>query len=97
MIDFRDRGNDHRFFDIDFVSFMQDPFPTLEQLYSFLGEALTADARDRMMAWRQSTPRDKHGEHTYDSADFGIDLTALRERFRFYSDRFEVPGGDEHA
>ncbi len=97
MMDFRDRGNDHRFFDIHFASFMRDPFPALEQLYEFLGEELTAETRARMQAWRQNTPRDKHGQHTYDPADFGIDLAALRERFRFYSNRFEVPDGEDAA
>ena len=28
--------------------------------------------------------------HTYDPADFGIDLEALRARFRFYTERFGV-------
>jgi hypothetical protein len=26
----------------------------------------------------------------YDPADFGLSVEALRERFRFYSERFEV-------
>ena len=34
--------------------------------------------------------REKHGAHTYDLAEFDIDLAALRERFRFYSERFDV-------
>ena len=36
-MDFRDWGNDHRFFDIHVAPFMRDPFPVLEQLYDFLG------------------------------------------------------------
>jgi Sulfotransferase family len=90
VIEFRDGGQDRRFFDIHFAPFQKDPFPALEQLYAFLGETLTEEARARMQAWRQSTPREKHGAHTYDAADFGIDPVALRERFRFYSERFGV-------
>ena len=90
MIAFRDAGNEHRFFDIQFAPFMKDPFPILERLYAFLGEPLTPDARARMQAWRDASPRDKHGDHSYDAADFGIDLAALRARFRFYADRFGV-------
>lgn len=93
MMAFRDSGNDQRFFDIHFAPFMRDPFPILEQLYAFLGEELTTDTRARMTAWRNNTPRDKHGEHTYNPADFDIDLAHLRDRFRFYSDRYEVPDG----
>jgi hypothetical protein len=90
MIAFRDAGRDHRFFDIHFRPFMADPFPTLERLYAFLGEELTAETRRNMAAWRRDTPRDKYGEHRCDPADFGLDPAALRERFRFYHDRFEV-------
>jgi len=92
MIDFRDAGNDHRFFDIHFGPFQRDPFPVLEQLYDFLGEELTDEARERMAAWRRDTPREKHGRHTVNPADFGIDLDRVRDRFRFYSDRFGLAG-----
>ena len=91
VIAFRDAGRDQRFFDVHFAPFQKDPFPTLERLYAFLGEELTDQTRTRMRAWRQTTPRDKHGGHSYDPADFGIDLRALRERFRFYAERFNLP------
>ncbi len=93
MIAFRDAGNDHRFFDIHFLPFLNDPFPILEQLYRWLGEELTAQTRARMQAWRASTPRDKHGSHEYSPADFGLDPADLRSRFRFYTERFDVPPG----
>lgn len=94
LSDFRD-GNgagagdqNHRFFDIQFAPFQRDPFPILERLYQFLGEDLTPEARARMQSWRQNTPRDKHGRHDYEASDFGIDPGQLRERFRFYTERF---------
>jgi hypothetical protein len=90
MIAFRDAGNDHRFFDIHFAPFQKDPFPILEQLYAFLGEELTAEARARMLTWRTNTPRDKHGGHSYDMADFGLNADNLRDRFHFYAARFGV-------
>lgn len=93
MIAFRDRGNEARFFDIHFAPFQKDPFPVIRQLYDFLGEELTPEALRRMKAWRDDTPRDKHGLHEYHPEEFGLDKQALRERFRFYSDRFEVPTG----
>jgi hypothetical protein len=90
LIGFRDAGNEHRFFDIHFAPFMKDPFPILVELYRFLGEPLTEEARRRMEAWRRETPRNLHGSHEYHPTDFGIDLDALRRRFRFYSERFDV-------
>lgn len=91
MIAFRDAGNDARFFDVHFVPFQQDPFSVIQELYHFLGEELSPTALQRMKTWRESTPRDKHGDHTYDAADYGIDLAELRERFHFYNKRFNLP------
>jgi hypothetical protein len=89
VIAFRDQGGqDHRFFDIHFAPFQKDPYPILEKLYAFLGEKLTDETRQRMEAWRRAMPREKH-ERT-DPAEFGIDLDAVRERFRFYTERFKV-------
>jgi len=90
MIEFRDAGNDHRFFDVHFQPFMQDPLPIIADLYRFLGEEFTATARARMEAWRRAAPRDKHGAHSYDPAEFGLEPERLRERFRFYHQRFGV-------
>jgi hypothetical protein len=91
LIGFRKAGSDHRFFDIHFAPFQKDPLPIIERLYDFIGERLTAEARARMEKWREQTPREKHGDHRYDPADFGLSAVALRERFRFYSEHFDVP------
>jgi hypothetical protein len=88
VIAFRKKGHDQRFFDIQFGPFQQDPFPTLARLYEFLGEIFTEETRARMQACLSEMASERHGGHSYDPAEFGIDLHALRERFRFYSDRF---------
>ena len=93
MIKFREAGNEARVFDIQFAEFQRDPLAVIERLYAFLGEPLTDEARARMQAWRKATPRDKHGRHEYDAADFGLDPEDLREQFGFYSQRFGVPAG----
>ena len=89
LIAFRDAGNEHRFFDVHFAPFQKDPIPVIARLYEFLGEELTPEARARMEKWRAETPREKHGEHRYDPADFGLSVEGLGERFRFYSERFK--------
>ena len=95
MIAFRDAGHDHRFFDIHFAPFQKDPFPTLAKLYDFLGEEFTPEAEARMRAWRENAPRDKHGRHEYNGADFGLNTTDLRKQFRFYTERYDVPLGKD--
>ena len=97
LIAFRDGDQNQRFFDIHFAPFQRDPFPILGELYRFIGEELTDEARTRMRSWRQNTPRDKHGTHSYAANDFGIDPGRLRQQFRFYSDRFQVAPADAVA
>ena len=95
MMAFREAGNEHRFFDIHFAPFQKDPFPTMQKLYDFLGEEFTEVARARMQAWRDATPRGQHGKHEYDPADFGLEPVKLREEFRYYTDRYNVPLGKD--
>jgi hypothetical protein len=90
MIAFRDAGNEHRFFDIHFEPFQKDPFPILEALYAFLGEELTVQARRGMEAWRSSKPLEGQAYARTDPAAFGLSRPALRDQFRFYSERFTV-------
>jgi Sulfotransferase family len=89
LIAFREGGNEHRFFDIQFAPFQRDPFPILAQLYDFLGEPLSEEALAAMRQWRETTPRDSGYARTA-MAEFGFSPEALRERFGFYSDRFAV-------
>ncbi len=95
MMAFRDAGNEERFFDIFFAPFQKDPFPTLREMYAFLGEEFTPEAEARMRKWREEQPRDKHGRHEYDASEFGLATATIRERFRFYSDRYAVPLGKD--
>jgi hypothetical protein len=90
MIAFRDSGEEHRFFDIHFEPFQADPFPAIEALYAFLGKPLTAEALAGMESWRRSKPRSEQQYERTDPAAFGLDKSTLRERFRFYADRFDL-------
>lgn len=91
MIAFRDSGWDDRFFDIHFQPFQADPMREVERLYAWLGEELTPEARAGMEAWRAEKPRDAQTYERSDMSLFGFNRDALRERFRFYSERFTQP------
>lgn len=88
MIAFREAGNEHRFLDLYFAELQADPIRGIKDLYAFIGEDFTDDTEARMRAWREDTPRDKHGRHEYEAADYGIYKPSLQKRFRFYYDRF---------
>jgi hypothetical protein len=87
---FRDGGQDHRFFDVDFAEFQSDPMPVIARLYTFLGETLTEETREKMLNWRRAMPADKHGAHKYEMASLGIDMDSLRSRFSFYDRKHEA-------
>jgi sulfotransferase family protein len=88
VLAFRDGGNDAKFFDIGFTRFQADPLGEIRTLYDWLGRDLTADTAKGMEAWRADNPRDKHGTHSYDGADFGMSDTKLAARFGAYRERF---------
>lgn len=93
LVAFRDADNEHRFFDVGFAEMRDDPLPTVERLYAWLGEELSPDAARRMAAWWAANSRDRHGAHEVDAADYGIDADELGERFAFYHERFVTDGG----
>lgn len=91
MIAFRDGGANERFYDIYFGPFQKDPMAEVARLYDWLGETLTPEAIAGMEAWRAEKPREAQVYTRSDMAIFGFDRDSLRERFRFYADRFHLP------
>jgi len=88
LVAFRDDGNDHRFFDIDFADFQNDPLHEIERLYEWLGEPLTDEAEQRMRAWWAAQATERQSAAKIDFAELGIPLEELRSRFAFYNDRY---------
>jgi hypothetical protein len=80
-----------RIIDIQFRSFMSDPFGTIRGVYAWLGLELTEDTEQRMRTFLADNPRDKHGSHHYTFADTGLDEGELRDRARRYQEHFDVP------
>ncbi len=77
--------------DSPFHVFMGDQWATLDRVYATAGLELAAPARAALERYIADHPRGKEGQVVYDlRRDFGVDPQALRERFRFYVDRFAV-------
>lgn len=88
-LDFRDNGAEDRFVDVQFSEFQRDPEASVERIYAFTGETLSDEARERMRTWRRVQARGKDGHHELDTIAAALDLDAVREQFRFYSERFD--------
>jgi hypothetical protein len=90
LIDFRDSGNEDRFFDVSFAAVQHDPMEAVTRLYAELGDDLSDDARRRMQDWWSESSKERSGPHHYDAKTFGLDPATIREQFAFYNDRFDV-------
>lgn len=86
LVAFRDAGNEHRFFDLQFDDVQRDPIGQVEALYAQLGDEFSDDACARMTAWWNA--QDRSGAGSYEAADFGLDLDDIDQQFAFYGDRF---------
>jgi len=80
-----------RVVDVQFRSFMADPFATIHEIYEKLGLELQPVAEKRMREFFAANPSDKHGTHTYTFADTELDEGVWRERARRYQEYFDVP------
>jgi len=89
----RDRGllPDDQSIDVVFHEFMADDLAVVERIYERAGLPMTSAARASLDAYMADNPRGKHGRIVYDlEGDFGVDPEAMRERFRFYYERFPI-------
>ena len=78
--------------DVQFASFMADPFATIGAVYDQLGLDLTAEAESRMRGFLATHPGDGGGGGSrYSWADTGLDERVLRERAAPYQEYFGVP------
>jgi len=78
--------------DVQFASFMADPFATIGAIYDQLGVDLSAEAERRMRDFLATHPGDGGGGGTrYTWADTGLDEPTLRKRALPYQEYFGVP------
>ncbi|GIH27478.1 putative sulfotransferase [Acrocarpospora phusangensis] len=88
----RDRSPvDRRFVDVHFAQLNADPMGTVRRIYAAAGAELSEETERLMTVWYPRHRRGRHGVHSYEPADFGLSVPALRERFTFYYDHFAVP------
>jgi hypothetical protein len=87
----RDTWPEDQSLDVLFHEFMADDVAMVERIYALAELPLTPEARGSLEGYMAGNPRGKHGRILYDlEQDFGVDPEALRERFRFYYERFPV-------
>ena len=86
---FRDAGNDHRFYDIDFRAMQRDPIGEVRGLYAWLGQPVTDEFERGMASWWEQNAANREPSVHSDPAVYGLDLDAIRPRFASYVERAE--------
>jgi hypothetical protein len=91
VIEFRDSGNEGRFYDLSFEAVQSDPIGQVAELYGDLGDDFSDDARQRMLDWWVESTQDRSGPGSYSAETYGLDLAMITTEFAFYYERFDVP------
>ena len=87
LLEFRDAGRDHRFFDIDFRAMQSDPLGEVGRLYDWLGEPVTPEFEAGMRRWWADNAEHREQNVHPEPAEFGLDLDEVRSRFAGYTER----------
>jgi len=83
-------GADARIHDLHYHDLMADPVAAVGAAFDQFDIEFSDESAQRVQAWIDGHPSTEHGVHRYQAEDFGLDRDRLRERFSFYTDRFDV-------
>jgi hypothetical protein len=86
----RDLLPKERTIDVLFHEYMGNELETVDAIYNMAGLDFDDESKASMAKYQAEHPRGRFGRVQYDLADFELDGAELRERFRFYTDRFPV-------
>jgi len=83
---------DNQRVDLMFGDIIRDDVGAASRVLEQAGLPVSADTIADLEAYMASHERGKHGRVVYDlEGDFRLDADALRERFAFYTDAFDIP------
>lgn len=81
-------------YDMQYQDVMRDPIAEIEKVYAHFGEPLSAEAKGAMQRYMDNNPKGKLGRHTYALEDYGLSREGIRERFKDYCERYDIPTRD---
>lgn len=84
----RPQVGEQRIIDVPYRRIRDDPEAVIEEIYARAGRALTADARDAMLAYAARRPEGHFGKHAYAAERYGLDRCQIETAFADYSERF---------
>jgi len=89
-LEFRDAGEDQRFYDIDFRAMQTDPIGEIRGLYDWLDEPISEEFETTMRQWWRDNSENRQPSKRDDPAKYGLDSDRIRPLFADYVARAEV-------
>ncbi len=82
---------DAQFHDVRYSDLIADPVGSVSGIYDRFSWDAPVDLGKRIVDYLTAKPRHSRGVHPYSVEEMGLSAEEERERFRFYTDRFEIP------
>lgn len=89
-LDARAHLPEDRVVDVHFRDTLADPVGVVRRIYDHFGLEVTATVEQGVQRYLADNPREKHGRHRYDLADFGLERREADEHFAAYRERFDI-------
>ena len=88
---FRAKHGRESIYDVQYARVMRDPIGAVRGIYERFGDPFTSEAEAAMRDYMAENQQGKHGKHSYDLAEFGLDKGEVRDRFKAYIQRYDIP------
>jgi len=86
----RDACDQARFIDVEFRDFIDDNLAVARRIYDHFSMPMPPEAEQALQAHVRDHPRNKHGKHEYDLAQYGLTREMAESRFAPYLTRFDL-------
>lgn len=87
----RERSLGGRICDVQYRDLRRDPIGAVRRVYAHFGWPLCVTTEQRMRQMLAQQPREQHGLHRYEPAQFGLHRAPEAARFNSYCRRFGLP------
>jgi hypothetical protein len=74
--------------DLRFKDIVADPVGAVRQVYAHAGMDFTAASKQAVIQWWAANPSDKHGQHKYQLADYGLTRAQVEALYADYIDTY---------
>ncbi len=88
---FKAKHGEDAIFDIQYADTVSDPLGTVRSIYDHFDEPLTPEAEAAMNKYMDDNPKGKHGKHAYSLEEYGLNRSAIHDRFQDYIERYGIP------